>query len=86
MKRSPQDPPLIHKTCHAESFHAPASTRCSRKVHLFIFLKNVYGEELSARENKSSGEIVPFVGYLFLRNPDSGDDVWLDCGMPESTG
>lgn len=54
-------PSLIHKTCLAKSFHAPASARCSRKVHLFISLKNVYGEELSARENKFSSKVVPFV-------------------------
>lgn len=54
-------PSLIHKTCLTKSFHAPASAHCSRKVHLFISLKNVYGEKLSARENKFSGEILPFV-------------------------
>lgn len=43
-----------------------ASAHRSRKVHLFISLRNVYGEKLSARENKFSGEILPFVRYLFL--------------------
>lgn len=66
IKGSPQAPPLIHKTGRTKSFHAPASACCSRKVHLFISLKNVYGEKLSARENKISGEILPFVRYLLL--------------------
>lgn len=66
MKGSPRDPPLIHKTCHTKSFHTPASACCSGKVHLFISLKNVCGEKLSARENKFSGEGLPFVRYQFL--------------------
>lgn len=66
MEGGVRDPPLIHKTCHAKSFHAPASEHCSRKVHLFISLRNVYGEELSPGENKLLGEMSPFVGYLFL--------------------
>lgn len=67
MEGGVRNPPLIHKTCHAKSFHAPASEHCSRKVHLFISLKDVYGEESSPGENKLLGEtLLPFVGYLFL--------------------
>ena len=35
-------------------------------------------------KRKLSGEMLPFVGYLFLWNLDNETSVWLACRMPES--
>lgn len=52
VRGGPWDPPLIHKTCHAKSFHAPASARWSRKVHLFISLRKCLWREIISRRKQ----------------------------------
>lgn len=86
VRGGPWDPPLIHKTCHAKSFHAPASARWSRKVHLFISQKMFMERNYQQEKTNSLVRYCPLCNIYFCGSVDNGDGVRLEFGVPERTG